>query len=243
MADGLFDFEAHLAARLDPETRGFRLLGERRHMVSDDLEAIRAAAAAEEREQRAEREQRRLERELDRPPPEPDWSRFTSTLQMDARTFSLWCDLSPRPKLGPPEPPAPPLRPPAPAIDKLKMAGQIARGVARAMADETKADRERIATLELRLRRLEEGLIQKALTSSEPSCRSPAGVHVGQPPWHRSLTRPPASPTSAGSKPRARTGSPRSMPASRRCSYAPRATPKSGPCIAASRRATPRLAL
>lgn len=147
-----------------------------------DLEAIRERAERERRERheaeqerkRAEREERLWAAEL-KPEPEPAWWTFTATSQMNAREFSAWCDAG-KPKLGPVKAAPAPSPPRPPVLDKPALARSIASGIAEAIAAERKVDLERIgklegenADLQRRMRVLEEGLIQKALTStSEP---------------------------------------------------------------------------
>ena len=62
-----------------------------------EIEDIYRQAEAEERDrERAEREERRLQAELDRPLPEPQWHHFRSVHEMSAREYSLWIDAASR---------------------------------------------------------------------------------------------------------------------------------------------------
>ena len=105
-----------------------------------------------------------------RDPDEVDWTRFRSTVEMDARTFSLWCDLSPRPKLGPPQPPVERAAPPLPLV----AVKGVARGIAEALAAEHKADRERIAKLEGENVDLQRRLRGSRKVCSTAACRHPS---------------------------------------------------------------------
>jgi hypothetical protein len=132
--------------------------------------------------ERSAREARRIERLLDAPLPPPDWSRYHSTLEMDARTFSVWCDSSPRPRLEPPpepEPPPPPAapRPPALKLDRAlfeRLADANGRAIGRAIAERARTAEE-LASLRLELERLRGELGQlRAAREAEQLVPAPA---------------------------------------------------------------------
>lgn len=139
-------------------------------MTDEELMECQRLAETQERERReaeqAARAERRLQAELNRPPPPIDWRRFSKTSEMNSHEFSEWCDRG-KPKLGIPKS-ATPAPPPAPALDVKGLSAGIARGVAEACSERLdKLEREN-ADLQRRMGVLEGALIQRGLSSSDP---------------------------------------------------------------------------
>ena len=140
-----------------------------------EIADIYRQAEAEERDrERAEREERRLQAELDRPLPEPQWHHFRSVHEMSAREYSLWIDRG-KPALMPKYTPAPSPPPAPPKPKELKqevvlngLSDMIGRLIARErerLVGELALRDARIEVLEARLRTIEQGLIARALVS------------------------------------------------------------------------------
>ena len=163
-----------------------------------DLEAIRELAAREERErheaERAAREAVRQEALLNAPLSYGpiDWTRFTSTSQMSAREFSVWCDLSPRPRLGPPPAPPAPLKREVQFSEELmlQLAEANGRAMAKVIARERARTDEKLAGLQLELERVrgELGEIRAELTIdrslANPPRRRSTTARRGSSPQH-----------------------------------------------------------